>query len=224
MKSKKSKIVILIFLFLILALLIAIFLCVSFKEEDKQLVDIINELAEDTKIATVIRLAKPTIEEYEKLIPYQESNIGAMPYLLAELDLTTREELDKLVDGTFDTETYIKTNVSYDDFRLAMLNYMTGELFDDKYSHYKDIDGYVGVQNVAAGFMLTSVQKIELISNDKNEYTFKVIIRDDEIYEHYLNGEDFEESDYLFEKIVKCKYYTDYSEKTDGIVVVSEYE
>lgn len=229
MNNKKSKVVILMFLVLILIVLISLFLWINSKPEVKHELSIENNTVQDELITEnpnieeasqdqIIEMAKKSIEKYEALIPYQESSIGAMPYLLAELDLATKDELDELVNGTYDRETYVKTNVSYDDFRTVMLNYMTEELFDEEYSHYKNIDGYVGIQNVGGGFIVTSVQNVELISEayDKEEYIFRVTIRDDEIYDHYLNGEEFEESEYLFEIPVKCEY-------NNGAVVVSEY-
>ena len=145
-----------------------------------------NEKTMLTKISDdkILELTKATLEKYDKSLPYTSSNIGAMPYILDELGLETRENLDVLVEGN-DPSTYVKSNTIYEDFKNKMLKYVTEELFEKDFSHYKNIDGYVGLQNAAAGFEPSTISKIQLISKNGNEYTFKVTYRNEVMYEHF---------------------------------------
>ena len=58
---------------------------------------------------------------------YQVSNIGAMPYILDELNLETRDNIDKIINdsGIKNTDEYVKTNIKYEDFKQEMLKYVT---------------------------------------------------------------------------------------------------
>lgn len=194
-----KKIIIVLVIILIVAIISAI---VLFKVNTKK------ELSDEE----ILRLAKVSIEKYEQLEVYQASNIGAMPYILDELNLDTRENIDKILnkDGNYNIDAYVKTNTKYEDFKQEMLKYVTQKVFTEKYNNYINMDGYVGIQAVGAGFAPTSVQKIELISKNRNEYKFKVTIRDEEVFDHYLNGEDITGIDYLFEYTVTCKYNNGY--------------
>lgn len=162
----------------------------------------------------VLRLAKASIEKYEQLEVYQVSDVGAMPYILDQLSLETRDNIDRILreKGDYNSDEYVKSNTKYEDFKNEMLKYVTEKVFTEKFNNYKNMDGYVGIQAVGAGFIPTSVQKIELISKNGNEYKFKVKIRDEEIYDHYLNGEDIDGMEYLFEYNITCKYINGHME------------
>lgn len=165
----------------------------------------------------ILEMAKATIEKYEKLEIYQSSStdLGAMPYILDELGLETRDNVDKLlVNFTGDRNTYIKSNTKYIDFKSEMLKYVTEELFNKEYSNYKNIDDYVGIQDVGVGIPTNDISSLELISKNGNEYTFKVIMIDSLAYDNYLNGDTIADEDYLQATAV-CKYI-------NGYLVVSE--
>lgn len=151
--------------------------------------------------------AKVTMQKFEALEPYQSESIGAMPYLLAELNLATREELDALFVDSSDPIALVKTNVKYDDFKAEMLKYISEEFFTNAYYPiYANMEGYVGIQNVAASFITVTVLDAELVSEENGKYTVKFTIRDDEMYDHAQNGENISEEDYLFERTAVLKY------------------
>lgn len=55
--------------------------------------------------------------------------------------------------------------------------------------------------------MLIEVEKITLKSVNENLYTFNVVFKDMEVYEHYLRKEDaITEEDYLFNVEVVFEY------------------
>lgn len=158
-------------------------------------------------------IAKNTFNEYlSKIANYEKSNIGPMPYLLCELNLATQDELDKLKSS----DEYIKSNVKYDDFKNALLQYVTEDYFTKFFSQYKNIDGYVAFCDCAGGFVPVSVEKAELISRVGNKFNFKLTIKDLEMYEHYLNDEDINEDECYYDKEVALEYI-------NNRLVVSEY-
>lgn len=153
-----------------------------------------NKTNKDFSDEEITKLAKSTYEKYIKLDIFQDSTIGPMPYILEVLELETREQLEELIEsGTKDTATYIKSHTKYEDFKNEMLKYMTEELFDNKFSQYKNVNGYVAFCNVAP----SSIENVKLISRDDPIYQFEITLKDDEVYEHYLNGESIEEQEYL---------------------------
>jgi len=153
------------------------------------------------KIKNAEKMAKKTLNEYIKISDYENSNIGPMPYILVELGLETEENINLLTSGVNDTTTYIKTTTKYEDFKEKLLQYVTENYFLEKFSQYKNIDGYVGFCNCASGTIPIEVEKITLKSVNEKQYTFNVVFKDMEVYEHYLNpqdGENISKDDYLF--------------------------
>ena len=157
-----------------------------------------NKTNNDFSDEEITKLAKRTYEKYIKLDIFQDSTIGPMPYILEVLELEKREQLEELIEaGPKDTTTYIKSHTKYEDFKNEMLKYMTEELFNNKFSQYKNVDGYVAFCNVAGGFAPSSIENVKLILRDDPIYQFEITLKDDEVYEHYLNGESIEEQEYL---------------------------
>ena len=134
--------------------------------------------------------AKTVLEKYVKLSDYETPNVGPMPYLLAELGLDTKDNLDAQCLKNPGSDAYIKSNVKYDDFKKAMLNYVSEEYFNNNFSGYINVDGNVGYKYIAMGLIPTSVSDVELFGNKDNEYIFNVTFRDDEMYDHYINKID----------------------------------
>ena len=166
----------------------------------------------------ITQLALETYKKYLKLEIYQNSSIGPMPYILEELGLEKRENIEKIIqDKENYNQTYIKSHTKYQDFKNEMLKVMTEEIFNTKYSNYKDIDGYVAFCDSAAGFIPISVEDIKLISKSDNDYVFKITLKDEEMYDHYLNGEEITEQEYLSET-------EEYFEYVNGYMVVSTNE
>jgi len=164
--------------------------------------------------------AKKILEEYIKLEHYQENLIGPMPYILVDLGLETEDNINLLVSGINDTTTDIKTNTKYEDFKEALLQYVTENYFVQNFSHYKNIDGYVGVCNCGASRILLEVEDITLSSVKENQYIFDVLFKDLEVYEHYLNpeaGENINENDYLYKDKISF-------EKVNNKLVISEWK
>ena len=134
--------------------------------------------------------AKTVLEKYVKLSDYETPNVGPMPYLLAELGLDTKDNLDAQCLKNPGSDAYIKSNVKYDDFKKATLNYVSEEYFNNNFSGYINVDGNVGYKYIAMGLIPTSVSDVELFGNKDNEYIFNVTFRDDEMYDHYINKID----------------------------------
>lgn len=134
--------------------------------------------------------AKTVLEKYVKLSDYETPDVGPMPYLLAELGLDTKDNLDAQCLKNPGSDAYIKSNVKYDDFKKAMLNYVSEEYFNNNFSGYINVDGNVGYKYIAMGLIPTSISDVELFGNKDNEYIFNVTFRDDEMYDHYINKID----------------------------------
>lgn len=155
------------------------------------------------------KMAKKILDEYMKLCDYENSNVGPMPYILVELGLETYENIDLLTSGINDSSTYIKSNTKYEKFKEKLLQYVTENYFLERFSQYKNIDGYVGFCNCACGTIPVEVENIILNSVNGNEYTFNIVLKDMQMYEHYLNpenGENITEDDYLFNIEICFKY------------------
>lgn len=193
-----------------------------------------NEIIEETeKIITEVNIvtdintltnpkiediAKNTFNEYlEKIASYEKSSIGPMPYLLAELELATEEELDLLCKNVSSTSEYIKSNVKYESFKNALLQYVTEEYFVKFFSQYRNMDGYVAFCNCAGSGVWTNVEKAELKSRVGNTFNFKITLKDLEMYEHYLNGDEYvKEEDCFFDIDIALDY-------VNNRLVISEY-
>ena len=63
--------------------------------------------------------AKTVLEKYVKLSDYETPDVGPMPYLLAELGLDTKDNLDAQCLKNPGSDAYIKSNVKYDDFKIT---------------------------------------------------------------------------------------------------------
>lgn len=154
-------------------------------------------------------MAKKILNEYSKLSNYENNNVGPMPYILVELGLETEGNINLLTSETDNTTVYIKSNTKYEEFKEKLLQYVTEDYFLKNFSQYKNIDGYVGFCNCAAGTIPVEVENITLSSINGNLYSFDVVFKDMEVYEHYLNPEDGEnitEDDYLFNTEICFEY------------------
>lgn len=195
-------------------------------EVEKESEKIITEVNIVTDINSLTNLkiedvAKNTLNEYlEKIASYEKSSIGPMPDLLIELELATEEELNLLCKNSSSTSDYIKSNVKYERFKNALLQYVTEEYFVKYFSQYRNIDEYVAFCDCAASVVWTSVEKAELLSRVGNTFNFKMTLKDLEVYEHYLNEDgDIKEDDcyfdmnvafdYVNERLVLSKYSTE---------------
>lgn len=180
-------------------------------EINKEVIEEKDKIVTDVNIVTNINnLTNPKIEdiaknmfnEYlEKIASYEKSNVGPMPYLLKELELATEEELDLLCKNVSSTNEYIKSNVKYENFKNALLQYVTEEYFVKFFSQYRNIDGYVAFCNCAGTGNWTSVEEAELVSRVGNTFNFKITLKDLEMYEHYLNGDEYIKEDECFHDI-----------------------
>lgn len=180
-------------------------------EINKEVIEEKDKIVTDVNIVTNINnltnpkiedIAKNTFNEYlEKIASYEKSNVGPMPYLLKELELATEEELDLLCKNVSSTNEYIKSNVKYENFKNALLQYVTEEYFVKFFSQYRNIDGYVAFCNCAGTGNWTSVEEAELVSRVGNTFNFKITLKDLEMYEHYLNGDEYIKEDECFHDI-----------------------
>lgn len=153
-------------------------------------------------------IAKNTFNEYlEKIANYEKSNIGPMPDLLRELELATEEELDLLCENVSSADVYIKSNVKYESFKNVLLQYVTEDYFVKFFSQYRNIDGYVAFCNCAGSGIWSNVEEAELISRVGNTFNFKITLKDLEMYDHYLNGDEYvNEEDCFYDMDVALEY------------------
>lgn len=173
----------------------------------------LSSLIDDNILYTnYVSMFEKTYKEYLKLSDFQNSRIGPMDGILVELGLSTREELDKIIEASglnhLDTSSYIKSNVKYDLFKEKMLQYMTEELFNEKYSQYKNIDGYVGFCDCAGGIEPVEYCSAILPSEiSKGKFVFQVLMKDVVYYDHYMDGDEFiKENDCYCIRFVNTKY------------------
>ena len=155
-------------------------------------------------------LAQKTLEKYlsNNLTAYENSNIGPMPNILVILELETEENINQLCTNNYDPSSYIRSNTKYSDFKSALLEYVSEEYFTENFSQYTNINDNVAFCNCAGGFVPLGFYEINFKSKENNIYTFNIILKDLEVYEHAMNPDEAEyytESDYLIEKEISFK-------------------
>lgn len=170
---------------------------------DKENNETEKDILEDN---TVEELAKNTLDKYIKLRVYENSNIGPMPYILKELGLETEENIALLCRDINNSTEYIKSYTKYEDFKNAMLQYITEDYFLKNFSQYKNIDGYVAFCNCSASLMALEIENLKLTSKNAETYIFEVTFKDVEMYEHYLAGEQMTKDMYLYNENITFKY------------------
>lgn len=163
---------------------------------------------------------------------YVDSSVGPMPSLLTVLGLIENEELEKVITNSNaqDASTYIDSTVNYNTFKNEMLTYMTEDYFEQYFSDYKNMDGNVGVCNCAAGIPVFEVAECREIKLTNDVYACKMIMKDTEMYEHFLVEGESEQLTYQscfvgqivnFKK-VNDRMVVDHVRKYDGKVEVKE--
>ena len=183
----------------------------------KKIEDINNLSKEDAE-----KNAKDVLDKYMDLQHFENGGIGPAPQIFAELGLMSEKEILTLEQNLLGTDPsiYIKSNVEYKKFKDSLLNYVTEDYFERNFSHYTNMDGYVGFCSTAGGIIATEVEKVTLNKIEENKYIFDVILKDIQMYEHYLNpeeGESLTEEDYLFNINITFEYI-------DGKLLVSEWK
>lgn len=150
-----------------------------------------GELVEDEEVKKQI---EETFSKYLALERYSNSSIGPMPGILAELGLVDKDELFKFVDDLqiYDREVYIQSQISYEVFQTEMLKYMTKACFNKYFSDYKDLNGYVGFCNCAGGVPLFLVEECREIKLVNGVYLCKMVVKDTEVYDHFLEDGESE--------------------------------
>lgn len=154
------------------------------------------------------KIIMDTYNKYKEVEDYQNSNIGPMPNILVKLGLSTEKQIKSEIDAAKvqDSNTYIKSNVKYEDFKAKMLEMMTEEYFEEYYSDYKNMDGFVGYCNCGGGIIPTTILGVLSGGIDDNEktFTFNLLERDDELYSHFEDGEIGDEAECYFIKTIKA--------------------
>lgn len=224
MEKKKSTKISLSTLFLIIAIIVIYIIgCLIYKmnSKAKQFAKN-NEIQENTNISNTLQdnvaeqLAINTLDKYIELSAYENSNVGPMPSILIELGLETEKNIDLLCSGITNSSEYIKSYTKYEDFKNAMLQYITEDYFLENFSQYKNIDGYVAFCNCTANSTVLEIENLKLTSKNSETYIFDVTFKDVEMYEHYLTGEEMTKNEYLFNKNISFKYI-------DNKLVISEF-
>lgn len=154
---------------------------------------------------SVRKLLATYISEY---IFFENSNIGTFPDILRKLNLETENNLKTLLEDNIYTSGNFKTNVKYEDFKYEMLQMMTEKYFNENFSNYTNIDGYVSVNNGAGSYIATELDDIECIFYDDNTntYIYNAKIKDMEVYDHYLTEDSqitLEECYFYYEVTLK---------------------
>ena len=154
------------------------------------------------------KIIMDTYNKYKEVEDYQNSNIGPMPNILVKLGLSTEKQIKSEIDAAKvqNSNTYIKSNVKYEDFKAKMLEMMTEEYFEEYYSDYKNMDGFVGYCNCGGGIIPTTILGVLSGGIDDNEktFTFNLLERDDELYSHFEDGEIGDEAECYFIKTIKA--------------------
>ena len=88
-------------------------------------------------------------------------------------------------------------------FKEAMLKMVSEEYFNQNFSNYINMDGYVCVNNGTGGIIAIELEDIEFVSYDANSHTYlyNAKIKDLEVYNKYSEEED---SDVTLEE---CYFY-----------------
>lgn len=173
-------------------------------------------------------IAKNTFDEYARnILGYEKSSIGPMPNLFIKLKLATLEDINKWSERTESKEGYIKSDIKYEVFKNAVLQYVNEEYFVKFFSQYKNIDGFVSFQNTGGGSPAIGVEEATLISRVGNTFNFKLKIKDLEMYDHYLyEDENIKEEDCYFEDEVAMEYINNrlvISKFNDSIILEGVY-
>lgn len=177
---------------------------------NKENIEINEEINDSVK-----QLLEIYIKEYEY---FENNNIGTFPDILIKLDLETEDNLKKLLENNFNTNGNFRTNVKYEDFKDKMLQMITEDYFNEKFSNYTNIDGYVSVNNGAGGYIPLELEDIECIfyDNNTNTYIYNAKVKDMEMYEHYRT----EQSKITLEECYL--YYEITLKKVDNNIVIDD--
>lgn len=199
----KKKILLAIFIVVIMTSTLYIYVYKLTPKYNKDLKNIQNN---NIDIEEVTQKAEATYKNFLKVSCYQNSNLSPMYYLLVELGLTSEENIMKSKPASLEDalECY-PSNVLYEDFKTEMLKYVSNSFFEENYSSYINMNGYVGISNSSAGIPVDNLDSIEFISMKDERYSFNVTVIDTEMYDHYLNpspGENISKDDYLFSNMV----------------------
>lgn len=204
-------------------------------ESDTNLIE--NKIITEVNIVTDINsltnpkiedIAKSTFDEYfKRLYAFEKSSIGPMPGIFIELGLATENDIDLWSKNEDKDTDYIKSNVKYETFKNAILQFVNEDYFVKFFSQYKNIEGYVAFGNYGGGSPWYGVEDAELISRVGNTYNFKITIKDLEMYDHYKNGDSsIKEADCYFIDEVAMEYVNDrlvISKLNNGIILEGVY-
>lgn len=173
-------------------------------------------------------IAKNTFDEYTRnILGYEKSSIGAMPYLFIKLKLATSDEVDNWAMRPESEDGYIKSDIKYEVFKNALMQYVNEDYFIKFFSQYKNIDGFVAFENTGGGSPAFGIEKAKLISRVGNTLNFKLTVKDLEMYDHFLyEDENLKEEDCYFEDEVAMEYVNDrlvISKYNDGIILEGVY-
>lgn len=167
-------------------------------EDRKNSIVYVNKVHDQMAVKIVEEEARNLLTEYIKeYIMFKNNNVGTYPELLIKLGLETEENVNKLLEDNRFVEGEFKTNVKYNDFKSAMLNLVSEEYFENHFSFYIEYDGYVCVNNGAGEYVPFEFVDLKCLSYDDETktYVYDVKIKDLEMYEHKLDGEDISDDE-----------------------------
>lgn len=122
---------------------------------------------------------KKCLQEYLELVGIKE---GAPSALLQKLNLLSDSDISYANDNTT-SDGYIKTNIQYSKYKEAMMNYMTEEWFNTRFTNgFKDQNGVLYYFNGGATRMEFEVENITV----KGDYSDSSYIA--KVYNIHLDG------------------------------------
>ena len=177
-------------------------------KDDKNNKNDADELDEDE----AKKLAGSSIKKYCNVAGFEDSDIKGMPVILEKLGFISRDEISDGIDTSKGTPygRYYKTSVKYEAFKEKMLEMMTEEYFENNFSGYIDIEGYVGVVLEGIGMEpvdFESVESIEYIGN--NKYICKAKMKDVALFDYGYTEDELSDEELYFSWSVELEKVND---------------
>lgn len=124
-------------------------------------------------ILVLLMLTSDQAEELIQMYLDIENSYKAQPSYLCLFYSESNLKEDNSNYNNPDEDGFFPTSNKYDDFKNAMLKYMTQELFET-FDGYKNKNGFLYVIRGGAGSNKDKVSEVSLISNDDNSYKYSV--------------------------------------------------
>lgn len=148
--------------------------------------------------------AETVITKYvEEYVFYEDNNVGTFGQILSDLGIVTEDYINNLYEDNISTpaDQVVKTEAKYEDFKAKMLEMVTQNYFNEYFSNYQNIGGYVGIDMGAGEYVpyaFISIDQCLSYDDNTNLYIYEVTLCDGESYLQYEN-EEIDLEDCLFQ-------------------------